>query len=129
MHGEEYRQLAKRSTGYTVETDAVRGEIVDRNGEGLVVNTTHYKLVIDKLYADADSLNDTILSLVDLMERTGEKWNDALPIKLNPKGKFYFVQSDDAAEEKKRLLSEDYLNLDENTDAQKCITSLKRVMK
>ncbi len=125
VHGEEYRQLAKRSTGYTVETDAVRGEIVDRNGEGLVVNTTHYKLVIDKLYADADSLNDTILSLVDLMERTGEKWNDALPIKLNPKGKFYFVQSDDAAEEKKRLLSEDYLNLDENTDAQKCINELK----
>ena len=52
VHGSEYRELAKRSTSYTVQTDATRGEILDKNGDGIVVNTTHYKIVIDKLYAN-----------------------------------------------------------------------------
>ena len=52
LHGAEYKRLSTRSTGYTVDTPAMRGEILDRNGEGLVTNNTHYKIVIDKAYAD-----------------------------------------------------------------------------
>ena len=82
IHGKEYKDLATRSTSYTVETDATRGEILDVNGEGLVVNTTHYKIVIDKLYVNKDTLNSTLLSLIDILKITGDKWEDTLPISL-----------------------------------------------
>mgnify|MGYP000795078614 CR=1 FL=1 len=50
VQGKNYKSLAAKSTGYTEKTDATRGEIVDRNGVGLVVNTTKYKIVLNKLY-------------------------------------------------------------------------------
>ena len=49
IHGGEYKQLSTRSTSYNVDTSATRGEILDCSGAGLVTNTTHYKIVIDKL--------------------------------------------------------------------------------
>ena len=52
VNGSSYKLISAKSTNYSVETDAVRGEILDCNGEGMVVNTTRYKIVIDKLYAD-----------------------------------------------------------------------------
>ena len=80
INGKEYKELATRSTSYTVETDATRGEILDKNGEGLVVNTTHYEIVIDKLYVDKTTLDSTLLSLISILEKTGDKWEDTLPI-------------------------------------------------
>ena len=68
IHGSEYSELAKRSTSYTVKTDATRGEILDKNGSGLVVNTTRYKIVIDKLYANEDTLDTNLLALINLMD-------------------------------------------------------------
>ncbi len=47
INGEKYKELSTRSTSYTVKTDATRGEILDKDGNGLIVNTTHYKIVID----------------------------------------------------------------------------------
>lgn len=122
IHGEEYRNLAAHSTGYITETEATRGEILDKNGNGLVVNTTHYKVVVDKLYAEEDELDNTIIRLVDLMNKTGEKWSDILPIKYSNNG-YYF--SSDSEKEKSRLLSEEFLNLPESTSAKDCISALK----
>ena len=39
VHGEEYRELAAREGTVSVTTEAVRGEILDRSGKGLVTNT------------------------------------------------------------------------------------------
>lgn len=52
IHGAEYKRLSTRSTSFNVDTQPTRGEILDCNGAGLVTNITHYKIVIDKLYAD-----------------------------------------------------------------------------
>ena len=51
IHGRQYQMISAKSTNFSVETDAVRGEILDSGGKGLVVNVTHYKIVIDRLYA------------------------------------------------------------------------------
>ena len=121
VHGSEYRELAKRSTSYTVQTDATRGEILDKNGDGIVVNTTHYKIVIDKLYANEETLDTNLLALINLMTLTGDKWEDTLPIELSGNTLSY---KKGAEEEIATLLSQDYLNLDENTTAQDCFKKL-----
>lgn len=113
IHGKEYKDLATRSTNYTVETDATRGEILDRNGEGLVVNTTHYKIVIDKLYADKSTLNNTLLSLINILNKTGDKWEDTLPISY--KNNTYSYISD-GEKEISELLGKDNLSAQQAFD-------------
>lgn len=124
IHGNEYKELAARSTNYTVTTDATRGEILDRNGNGLVINTTHYKIVLDKLYIDESDLENTILLLVDIVNSAGEKWEDTLPIKTNSQGTFSYKTGCD--DEIKYLLSSEFLNMPENTSATDCINELAR---
>lgn len=121
VHGSEYRELAKRSTSYTVRTDATRGEILDKNGDGIVVNTTHYKIVIDKLYANEETLDTNLLALINLMNLTGDKWEDTLPIELSGNTLSYKKGAED---EIATLLSEDFLNLNEDTTVQDCFNKL-----
>lgn len=122
IHGEEYRSLANRSTGYTEKTDATRGEILDCNGVGLVVNKTHYKVVLDKLYIEEDKLDSIILSLIDLINKSGDKWEDTVPIKINPDGSYAYVIN--KKDEINYMLSDEFLDLDENTDAEECFSEL-----
>lgn len=122
VHGNDYKQLAARSTGYTERTEATRGEIRDKNGEGLVVNSTHYKVVLDKLYIDEKKLDTIILDLIALMDKTGEKWDDLLPIELTNEG--LLVYKKDCQEEIDYLLSPQFLNIDENTTANICFDEL-----
>ena len=120
--GSQYKKIAATSTAYTVTTDATRGEILDCNGKGLAVNRTGYRIAIDKLFMKPEKLNDTILSLIDLMDKRGEKWIDVLPIKLSADGKYTF--RDNMADEIKTLKSSDYLDLKSGDSAAKCITLL-----
>ena len=55
------------------------------------------------------------------MNLTGDKWEDTLPIELSGNTLSYKKGAED---EIATLLSEDYLNLDENTTAQDCFTKL-----
>ena len=119
LHGAEYRQLSTRSTSYRVDTQATRGEILDRNGKGLVTNTTHYKIVIDKLYADDAKLDDTVLKLVSLLQTTGDSWDDALPVTLSDGG---FAFRADADEEVKEL--KEALEAGKDATAQDCMRLL-----
>ena len=121
FHGAEYRRLASRSTGYYVETPPTRGEILDRNGEGIVTNITHYKIVIDKVYADDGSLNGTLLNLMGLLHRTGDKWDDALPIILSD-GVFSFQKNADAQLAQLR----ETLGVGEDITAEDCVSLLCR---
>ncbi len=122
IHGKEYKDLATRSTSYAVETDAIRGEILDKNGEGLVVNTTHYKVVIDRLYVDENNLDDTLVRLFGVMDKAKQKWTDTLPVAVDSKGNFSYKS--DSTDEIENLLAEDFLNLPDNTSAQDCFNAL-----
>ena len=76
IHGGEYRELAARAGTVSVATEAVRGEILDRNGKGLVTNTVRRKIVLDKSKLNIDG--DMLLSLIAIVERCGDKWEDSL---------------------------------------------------
>lgn len=122
VNGEEYSELAARSTSYTVKTAATRGEILDKNGEGLVVNTTHYKVVLDKLYLDDEKINDTILQLIDILGKTGDKWEDSLQIEAASDGEYSYKKNSD--DDIKVLLSTEFLDLPSDTSAETCIEKL-----
>ncbi|MGN1112657.1 MAG: peptidoglycan D,D-transpeptidase FtsI family protein [Acutalibacteraceae bacterium] len=119
VNGREYSELAARSTSYTVETAATRGEILDKNGEGLVVNTTHYKVVLDKLYLDEDKRNETILRLIEILGKTGDKWEDTLPIELSTSGEYSYKKGRD--DDISTMLSIELLDLPSDTTAEACI--------
>ena len=120
VHGGEYKTLSASSTSYTVKTDATRGEILDKNGVGLVVNKTRYKVVIDKLYADEKSLDDTILMLMNLLAQTDDKWVDILPVEVKGETFDFKKNSDEAIKALKEMLS-----LENNASAFDCVQKLK----
>lgn len=122
VEGEKYGDIAKNSTTYTVESEALRGEILDINGVGLAINTTGYKIVIDKLYMDDDKLNDSILSLVEMMEKCNEKWIDNLPILADKNGGYTFAK--DKEDEIASLKSKDNLNMNSYSTANECMAKL-----
>ena len=122
VEGEEYGKLADTSTAYTVTTDATRGEILDRNGVGLAVNRTGYQIVLDKLYIDPEKLDNTILSLIDLMEKRDEKWINILPVRISSNGTFKFKKS--MPDEIKTLKSKDFLDLKASDNAETCMKLL-----
>lgn len=117
-----YNKIALTSTTYTVQTDALRGEIHDVNGVDLAVNVTGYKVVIDKIYMEDDKLNDTIVKLVNIMNRCGEKWIDNLPIVVNSDGSYSFANDKD--EEIQQLKSKDNLNMNPYSTADECMRKL-----
>lgn len=126
INGDRYDEISKTSTSYTVETEALRGEILDVNGVGLAINSTGYQVVIDKLYMEDDKLNDTILALILLMEKCGEKWVDALPIIME--GDSYKF-ADDMEDEIAELKSKDNLNMNTYSTAEECMSKLNESYK
>lgn len=121
INGDKYDRVAKSSTSYTVETEALRGEILDVNGVGLAVNSTGYQIVIDKLYMEDDKLNGTLIALISLMEKCGEKWIDTLPIVINGDG---YSFAEDMEEEIAELKNKDNLNMNPYSTAEECMTKL-----
>ncbi len=71
VHGEEYRAAAARASQITVTTKAARGEILDRNGSGLAVNQTHWRVTLDKLRLDTESLDEVLARLSAVLSKLG----------------------------------------------------------
>lgn len=122
IHGEEYLEQANRTSVFSVRMDAARGEILDRNGEPLAVNQTAYKVVFERAYMTSGTENDTIHTLIKLMQSRGEAWVDELPILLNESGEYVFLE--DKEKEIAELKGKDFLNLNSYATADLCIKKL-----
>ena len=119
--GSYYKDLAQKSTAYTVTTEATRGEILDCNGKGLAVNKSCYRVELDKLFLEPKTMDKSVLRLISLMEQSQEEWIDILPITLTD-GKYVFKK--DMADEIIKLKSEEFLNLKNKDSAQFCMELL-----
>ena len=119
IHGKEYKRLATRSTSFNSDSTPTRGEILDCNGEGLVTNTTHYKIVFDKLYINGKKLDTTVLDLVSLLQKTGDKWDNVLPVSFKD-GAYSFTKNSD---EDVASLKE-FLKAGKDADAARCAQQL-----
>lgn len=117
-----YNEIAMTSTEYTIETDAIRGEIFDVNGVPLAVNKTGYRVVINKIFMPDEKLNDNIVRLSALIESCGGKWKDELPIKVDADGNYSFDEK--KTDEINDLKSKDNLNMNPYSTAAECMAKL-----
>lgn len=127
VQGDEFEQQALSSLTDTLEIDAARGEIWDREGRVLAGNRTSYNVVYNALYMDytRGRRNATILEVVDLLEEYGEEWVDRLPIALNEEGDYYFKEDNEA--EIAQLKSKGMLNLADYATADDCMRELAKL--
>lgn len=118
---EKYKNLANRSNIYFMKTDPVRGEILDVNGEGLAVNDTGYKVVIDRLLVKNKEENNLILDTIKLLEKLNSSWIDILPIYTDLKTKTYCYKENNESQIKTLINT---LEISKNSTADECIKSM-----
>ncbi len=106
-----------------VSVDAIRGDILDRNGYPLVTNRQVNKIVFNYLAFPKDytERNVIILELIRLFDKNGVEWNDNLPIEIK-KGKLKFAKDRD--NEVSYLKSEAFLDLNYYADVEDCFNAL-----
>ena len=117
VHGAEYRE--ESNTRLTRETtlEAARGEILDRTGTALVTNSTKFSLELYKTKISDQELNDSILNIVNLLEKYQVEYVDFFPISIDP---FTFTISDEALTEWKETY-----DLDPNITAEQAFYEFK----
>ena len=117
IHGEEY--LEKSSSRLTRETTilAARGNILDRNGNILAGTNTKYSLEIYKSKIDSNTLNNTLLEVVKVLETNGDTYKDEFPIKINP------IEFTISEEKRKTWLKAN--NIEENFTAEEVLKKYK----
>ncbi len=121
----EYKEQAISLSTASSEIDALRGEILDVNGQALVYNERSNSVYLDASYFPASSKkaerNEILISLVRLFEENGIEYKSSLPIEYS-NGRFVFKE--DSAKDKKYLIQKDYLNLNFYATAQNCFDAL-----
>lgn len=110
-------------SSYTVTVEAVRGEILDRNGYPLVTNKQVNKIVFsyERFPKDYAERNEIIKALITLFDKNGVEWNDNLPIELIG-GKLAFSEGKD--NEISYLKSEAFLHLNYYATVENCFKAL-----
>lgn len=122
INGAEYREtsntrLTRESTLY-----ASRGYILDRNGNELAKEEMTFSLEMYKTKIETESLNKTILKMINTLESNGDKYIDTFPININP------IEYNFTSEEKKSAWLKKN-NLLENTTAESAFNYFKEKYK
>lgn len=118
IHGEEYLETSNTRLTRESTIKATRGNITDSSGNKLVTTKMGFSLELYKTKIDTQTLNNTILNLINLLEKNEDTYVDNLPITVNP---FAFKQ--DKEEEQKKWKKEN--GIDENATAEDSFNSLK----
>ena len=84
VHGAEYREQSNTRLTRESTLEAARGEILDRSGNVLVSSKQKFKLELYKTKIDTQTLNDTILRIINLLEKYEVSYVDDFPININP---------------------------------------------
>ncbi len=92
INGEEYSEIANNADSYKETLTAARGEIYDRNGNGLAINTAGYEIRLNKIYMQKGNENELIKELITIFNENGDNFIDKLPISLNSYG-YYFDEN------------------------------------
>lgn len=104
VHGAEYREESNTRLTRESTLEAARGQILDRTGTALVKNSTKFSLELYKTKIDNSKLNESILNIVNLLEKYQVNYVDTLPVKINP---YEFTISDENLEKWKKNYSLD----------------------
>lgn len=119
IKGQEYREQSNTRLTRESVLKAARGNILDRTGNPIVSNTMGFRLDLYKTKVDNQTLNNTILNIIHILEKNGDKYYDNLPITINP---FEFTNQDEKFLKKWKKRNK----IDEKSSAEDCFYSLKQ---
>lgn len=122
IHGKEYRETSNTRLTRESVLQAARGSIKDRSGGELAGNKTGYNLEIYKSKIDTNTLNDTILKMVNVLEQNQDTYVDNFPIKVEP---FSFTLDTEEKQKKWKKANK----IDENATVEECFEIFKEKYK
>lgn len=95
VNGEAYRNKSDTRLTRDSKIKATRGSIVDRSGNSLVTSKLSLNIELYKTKIDNETLNKSILDLVNVFDKNKQQYLDSFPIKIEP---FEYIISGDALE-------------------------------
>lgn len=118
IHGNEYAE--ESNTRLTRESilEASRGAIVDKTGNSLAITEMGFSLELYKSKIEIEDLNSTILNMINVLEKNGDKYVDSFPITIEP-FEFEFDSAEDITNWKKTY------KIDEGATAEDCFYFFK----
>ncbi len=121
IHGTEYREQSNTRLTRESTLKAARGNILDRSGNILVSSSQRFDLELYKSKINTKTLNDTILKIVNVLEKYNASYTDTFPINIDP---FEFKISDTTLTNWKKNN-----NIDENATAEEAFYKFKEKYK
>ena len=118
VKGQEYRKQSNTRLTRETTIKAARGNICDRNGNKLVSTKMEFNLELYKSKIDNKTLNQTILDMINILDKNEDTYIDNLPIKVEP---FDFIGSDETIQSWKKTNK-----MQEDLSAEECFYKLKQ---
>ena len=104
VNGDSFKARATNTTDYNFTVTAARGDIVDSEGKRIAASTTSYNVVLSKLLMGNEDLDGMLQRIVELLQASGESWNDSLLIgEPDAAGHYEFTAAADSASDQKAL--------------------------
>lgn len=91
VRGEEYRQEAENRIFKTIPLPAARGEIRDRYGRLLAGNRPSFTIQMMKNEVVDEKINEIALTLINILEKNSDKYNDEFPIVFTDTGDYVYT--------------------------------------
>lgn len=99
VNGAEYRELSEQKMLRETIVEAPRGEIYDRNGVVLATNKLAYDVVIYKVGLKDEELNNTLLRIVNILEKNSDEAYTTFPMDTISEGFYSKEQRNSICEE------------------------------
>lgn len=118
VHGEEYRQTSNTKLTRESILEADRGNIKDSSGVKLATVDTQSSVELYKTKIDNETLNNTILNLINILNANGDTYVDNFLVDINPYR--FKLESEDSQKKWKKAN-----NIDENASAEETFNYFK----
>lgn len=122
VNGKEYRETSNTRLTRESTLKAARGSIKDRSGIELAGTKTGYSLELYKSKIDNDTLNNTILKMVKVLEQNQDSYVDNFPIKVEP---FTFTMESEERQKSWKKANK----IEENASVEECFEFFKQKYK
>lgn len=100
IHGSEYREQSNTRLTRESVLEAARGNIMDKTGNVLVSSSMQFNLELYKSKIDTETLNLSILNIIQVLEKYQVDYVDSFPISIEPFS--YKIEGDSLASWKKK---------------------------
>ena len=118
VNGEEYRQTSNTKLTRESILEADRGNIKDSSGVKLATVDTQSSVELYKTKIDNETLNNTILNLINILNANGDTYVDNFLVDINPYR--FKLESEDSQKKWKKAN-----NIDENASAEETFNYFK----